>query len=46
MFSVIPGALALLNGIILLFYPLNTARTEKMHLELKAKREAETTAGH
>jgi len=42
MFCIIPGALALLNGIILLFYPLNTARTEEMHRELKALRE---TAG-
>jgi GPH family glycoside/pentoside/hexuronide:cation symporter len=38
MFCVIPGALALLNGIILFFYPLSTARTEEMHRELKAMR--------
>jgi GPH family glycoside/pentoside/hexuronide:cation symporter len=41
MFSIIPGALALLNGIILLFYPLNTENTEQMYRELKAIREAE-----
>jgi len=38
MFCIIPGALALLNGIVLFFYPLNTARTEQMHRELKAIR--------
>jgi GPH family glycoside/pentoside/hexuronide:cation symporter len=45
MFCIIPGALALLNGFILLFYPLNTARTEHMHRELKAMREAAKTPG-
>ncbi|MEJ2722435.1 MAG: MFS transporter, partial [bacterium] len=39
MFSIIPGGLALLNGIILLFYPLNTAKTEQMNRELKVIRE-------
>jgi GPH family glycoside/pentoside/hexuronide:cation symporter len=43
MFSVIPGALAFLNGVILLFYPLNTARTEEMHRELKKIREASSS---
>jgi GPH family glycoside/pentoside/hexuronide:cation symporter len=38
MFCIIPGALALLNGIILLLYPLSTAKTEQMHHELKAIR--------
>lgn len=38
MFCIIPGALALLNGIILLFYPLSTAETARMHQELKAIR--------
>ena len=41
MFCIIPGALALLNGIILLFYPLSTAETERMNRELKAIREIE-----
>ena len=44
MFCIIPGALALLNGIILLFYPLSTARTEQMYRELKAIREAAKSA--
>jgi GPH family glycoside/pentoside/hexuronide:cation symporter len=44
MFCIIPGALALLNGIILLFYPLNTARTEQMHRELEALRRNGTAA--
>jgi len=41
MFCIIPGALALLNGIILMFYPLSTARTKQMHRELKAMRDTE-----
>ena len=38
MFCIIPGALALLNGIILMFYPLSTAKTEQMHRELRMMR--------
>ncbi|MEM9236113.1 MAG: MFS transporter [Verrucomicrobiota bacterium] len=38
MFSIIPGALATLNGFILLFYPLSAARTEQMHRELETIR--------
>ena len=45
MFCIIPGALALLNGIILLFYPLTTTRTERMHRELKTIRETARTPG-
>lgn len=45
MFCIIPGALALLNGIILLFYPLSTAETEKMHQELKVLRGAGRASG-
>ena len=45
MFCIIPGALALLNGIILLFYPLNTASTEQMYRELKAIRGTENSPG-
>jgi GPH family glycoside/pentoside/hexuronide:cation symporter len=45
MFCIIPGALALLNGIILLFYPLSTARTEQMYRELKAIRGTEDSPG-
>jgi GPH family glycoside/pentoside/hexuronide:cation symporter len=45
MFCIIPGALALLNGVILLFYPLSTASTEQMHRELKAIREAAKSPG-
>jgi GPH family glycoside/pentoside/hexuronide:cation symporter len=45
MFSIIPGALALLNGIILLFYPLNTEETEQMYRELKAIRGGEDSPG-
>jgi GPH family glycoside/pentoside/hexuronide:cation symporter len=41
MFCLIPGALALLNGLILLFYPLGTAETEQMQRELEAIRETE-----
>ena len=40
MFCVVPGALALANGFILLFYPLNTAVTEQMHRELAVSRES------
>lgn len=40
MFCIIPGALALLNGFIVMFYPLNTAKTEQMHRELKEIRKA------
>jgi GPH family glycoside/pentoside/hexuronide:cation symporter len=42
MFCIIPGALAIANGIILLFYPLSTRKTAQMHRELKALREAES----
>jgi GPH family glycoside/pentoside/hexuronide:cation symporter len=45
MFCIIPGALALLNGIILLFYPLSTAKTEQMYRELKAIRGTEKSPG-
>jgi GPH family glycoside/pentoside/hexuronide:cation symporter len=45
MFCIIPGALALLNGIILLFYPLNTDETEQMYRELKAIRGTEESPG-
>lgn len=38
MFAIIPGGLALLNGIILLFYPLSQAQTETMQAELERKR--------
>jgi GPH family glycoside/pentoside/hexuronide:cation symporter len=44
MFCVIPGALALANGIILLFYPLSTAETERMNRELKVIRESSKAA--
>ncbi len=43
MFCIIPGALALLNGFILLFYPLSTSKTEQMQRELEAMRK--TAAG-
>ena len=39
MFCLIPGALALLNGAIVIFYPLNTAKTEEMHRQLKRIRQ-------
>ena len=39
MFCLIPGALALLNGVIIIFYPLNTAKTEEMHRQLQRMRE-------
>jgi GPH family glycoside/pentoside/hexuronide:cation symporter len=45
MFSLIPGALALLNGIILLFYPLSIDKTEQMYRELKAMRGTEESPG-
>ena len=38
MFCLIPGALALANVVILMFYPLDTARTERMHRELRELR--------
>ena len=40
MFSILPGALALLNGFVLLFYPLTREKTELMARELSARREA------
>ena len=43
MFCIIPGALALLNGFILLFYPLSSSKTEQMQRELEAMRK--TAAG-
>jgi GPH family glycoside/pentoside/hexuronide:cation symporter len=39
MFCIIPGTLALLNGIVLLFYPLGTDETERMQRELKVMRQ-------
>jgi GPH family glycoside/pentoside/hexuronide:cation symporter len=44
MFCIIPGALALLNGFIVMFYPLTTAKTEQMHRELKEIRKANNEA--
>jgi GPH family glycoside/pentoside/hexuronide:cation symporter len=40
MFCIIPGALALLNGFILLFYPLSVSKTEQMQKELEEMRKA------
>ena len=40
MFCIIPGALAVLNGVILLFYPLSTSKTEQMQKELAEMRKA------
>ena len=40
MFCIIPGALALLNGFILIFYPLSTRETEQMQSELEDRRKA------
>lgn len=41
MFCVIPGTLALLNGLVLLGYPLTTEQTKQMQEELAARRAAE-----
>lgn len=41
MFCIIPGALAVLNGVVLLFYPLTTSKTEQIQRELKELRIAE-----
>lgn len=38
MFSLLPGALALMNGIVLFFYPLSEAQTEEMQAELAERR--------
>ncbi|MEL6180090.1 MAG: MFS transporter [Myxococcota bacterium] len=38
MFTVIPGGLAVLNAVILLFYPLGVEETEQMYAELKKRR--------
>jgi GPH family glycoside/pentoside/hexuronide:cation symporter len=38
MFCVVPGALSVLNGLLLLAYPLSQAQTEQMHAELAARR--------
>ena len=40
MFCIIPGALAALNGVILLFYPLSTSKTEQMQKELAEMRKS------
>jgi GPH family glycoside/pentoside/hexuronide:cation symporter len=40
MFCVVPGTLAVLNGLILLAYPLTRDQTEQMHRELAERREA------
>ncbi|MEO1173013.1 MAG: glycoside-pentoside-hexuronide (GPH):cation symporter, partial [Myxococcota bacterium] len=39
MFSLLPGALALANGLVLLFYPLSEAQTEEMQTELAVRRQ-------
>lgn len=41
MFCIIPGALAVLNGVVLLFYPLTTSKTEQIQRDLKELRIAE-----
>jgi len=38
MFSILPGALALLNGVVLLWYPLSDAMVKKIEKELAARR--------
>ena len=38
MFCLVPGALALANGLILLLYPLDQAQTEQMQAELAERR--------
>ena len=38
MYAIIPGALSLLSGIVLLLYPLSQVQTEKMQVELQARR--------
>jgi GPH family glycoside/pentoside/hexuronide:cation symporter len=44
MFCVIPGALAIFNGLILLLFPLTQKQTEEMQVELEAIRAAEESA--
>jgi GPH family glycoside/pentoside/hexuronide:cation symporter len=39
LFCLLPGALAALNGMILLLYPLTTAKTAQMHAELAERRD-------
>lgn len=41
MFSIVPGSLAVLNAVILWFYPLGRAETEQMQAELAKRRAAE-----
>jgi GPH family glycoside/pentoside/hexuronide:cation symporter len=41
MFALVPGGLALLNGFVLILYPLSQADTEAMQTELAARRSAE-----
>ena len=41
MFCVIPGTLALLNGLVLLGYPLTAEQTKQMQEELAARRASE-----
>ena len=37
MFAIVPGLLALANGLVLLWYPLNQADTERMQAELESR---------
>ncbi|MBX2803175.1 MAG: MFS transporter [Myxococcales bacterium] len=41
MFAVVPGGLAFLNGVILLFYPLSQSDTEAMQAALQERRASE-----
>lgn len=41
MFSIVPGSLAVLNAVILWFYPLGRAETEQMQAELAERRAVE-----
>lgn len=43
MFTVVPGVLAGLNGLVLLLYPLSQTETESMQAELAARRRANPT---
>jgi Na+/melibiose symporter-like transporter len=45
MFCIIPDALVLLNGIILLFYPLGPTWKVQIYRELKAIRETDESPG-
>lgn len=45
LFSILPGALALLNGIVLLCYPLTDAMVKKIEDELAVRRKDGTPAG-